>query len=122
MGLADVKLHGAQTGFLRCADEFPAWKGELHGTQTGECREVWGTRFGNRRDYRVLKPERFVCIVLQIRRNCRALKLHIVLEDVVVGLMNKTNIAWFSNWLVAVNTGKIALEKSKIAWFSNARQ
>ena len=34
MGLADVKLHGAQTGFLRCADEFPAWKGELHGTQT----------------------------------------------------------------------------------------
>lgn len=34
MGLADVKLHGAQTGFLRCVDEFPAWKGELHGTQT----------------------------------------------------------------------------------------
>ena len=34
VGLADVKLHGAQTGFLRCADEFPAWKGELHGTQT----------------------------------------------------------------------------------------
>jgi len=34
VGLADVKLHGAQTGFLRCVDEFPAWKGELHGTQT----------------------------------------------------------------------------------------
>ena len=34
VGLADVKLHGAQTGFLRCADEFPAWTGELHGTQT----------------------------------------------------------------------------------------
>ena len=46
MGLADVKLHGAQTGFLRCADEFPAWKGELHGTQTLRCaraigRKVW---------------------------------------------------------------------------------
>ena len=34
LGLEGSKLQGAQTGFLRCADEFPAWKGELHGTQT----------------------------------------------------------------------------------------
>ena len=40
VGFADVKLHGAQTGFLRCADEFPAWKGELHGTQTCRCIEM----------------------------------------------------------------------------------
>ena len=42
VGLADVKLHGAQTGFLRCADGFPVWKGvKLQGTQTaygtGRC-------------------------------------------------------------------------------------
>ena len=32
--LEKKKLHGTQTGFFWCADEFPAWKGELHGTQT----------------------------------------------------------------------------------------
>ena len=30
--------------------------------------------FERGRNYRVLKPERFICIVLQIQRNCRALK------------------------------------------------
>ena len=35
VGLADVKLHGAQTGFLRRADGFPVWKGvKLQGSQT----------------------------------------------------------------------------------------
>ena len=44
----------------------------------------------------VLKLRWFTCTALQIQRNCRALKLHIVLEDVVVGLMNKTNNLFFN--------------------------
>lgn len=35
VGLTDVKLHGAQTGFLRRANGFPVWKGvKLQGSQT----------------------------------------------------------------------------------------
>ena len=30
--------------------------------------------FERGRNYRVLKPERFICIVLQKQRNCRVLK------------------------------------------------
>ena len=66
VGLADVKLHGAQTGFLRCADEFPAWKGELHGTQTHRNIQettnlVWkkiklhGTQTEEPQDFSILK-------------------------------------------------------------------
>ena len=32
-GFGRREITWVQTGFFRCADEFPAWKGELHGTQ-----------------------------------------------------------------------------------------
>ena len=66
-----MKLHGAQTGFLRCADEFPAWKGELHGTQTHRNIQettnlVWkkiklhGTQTEEPQDFSILKAWRKV--------------------------------------------------------------
>ena len=35
-GFGRREITWVQTGFFRCADEFPAWKGELHGTQTNK--------------------------------------------------------------------------------------
>ena len=71
--------------------------------------------FERGRNYRVLKPERFICIVLQIQRNCRALKPRLRGLCRQNGL-EEDKITWYSNSCCYRST---RFGEEKATWYSN---